>query len=451
MTPQGSIYRRLMLQLVGSAAVLAAILFVLFQSFARQLAVEAQDNTLLASASAILESVWVQQGQVRADIPYAALAMLGNVSDDRVFYQIAQAGSVLTGYEDLPLLRDGVQAANAAFRGDDIRMVQVARSLPIAGVPQIITVTVAQTQDGLAQKLAEISRRAILVGAVFFAVATVLAVWAARGTVRPLARVTAAVSRRGPVDLRPVTTPVPAEMVPLIGALNDFILRLDRSLARSEDFIAEAAHRVRTPLATVRAQAEVTLRRVDREENRTALKQMIRAVDESSRAAGQLLDHAMVALRADRLEQEQLDLGAAVAEVVARQMPLASLKDIAFDQQIAAGCLVQGDAILIQNAVTNILDNAIKYSPRDTRITIDVGQRGTLAHVRITDQGRGFGDDDIARLTDPFARGTNAGQTVGSGLGLTIAHEVARAHRGTLTLTQAIEGTGACVTFCLPV
>jgi len=449
MNIQGSIYRRLMLQLVGSAAILAAILFVLFQSFARQLAVESQDTTLQASASAILESVSIQQGAVVADIPYAALAMLGNVSDDRVFYQISRGTQVLTGYDDLPRDPDAM-SWTANYRGDQIRLVQVSRALPINGSLATITVTVAQTQDGLAQKLAEISGTAILLGAIFFAVATVLAIWAARSGVRPLNTVAEAVSRRGPADLRPVTTPVPSEMAPLTLALNDFMARLDRSLAQSEDFIAEAAHRVRTPLATVRAQAEVTLRRVDREENRIALKQMIRAVDESSRAAGQLLDHAMVAFRTDHLEQSELDLGAVLDEIVARQGPVADLKDITFEQTINPDCIIMGDTILIQNAVTNIIDNAVKYSPHETVISVTLTREPNSVILTITDQGPGFEAENIDTLTDRFARGTNVGQTVGSGLGLTIANEVARAHNGTLTLTQSTKGTGACVTLSLP-
>ena len=449
MNIQGSIYRRLMLQLVGSAAILAAILFLLFQSFARQLAVESQDTTLQASASAILESVSIQQGQVVADIPYAALAMLGNVSDDRVFYQISRGMEVLTGYEDLPRSLEDI-SWTAKYRDDPIRLVKVSRSLPIDGSLTTISVIVAQTQDGLAQKLGEISRNAILIGLIFFAVATILAVWAAHSSVRPLNIVAAAVSRRGPADLRPVTTPVPSEMAPLTQALNAFIARLDRSLSQSEDFIAEAAHRVRTPLATVRAQGEVTLRRVDREENRLALKQMIRAVDESSRAAGQLLDHAMVAFRTDHLERSKLDLRAIIEEIVERQAPIADLKDIEFVQTTSPNCIVLGDAILIQNAITNIIDNAVKYSPHETVITVTLESGIKNVTLTITDQGPGFAADDIDALTNRFARGTNVGQTVGSGLGLTIANEVVKAHSGNLTLTQNTRGSGACVTLSLP-
>ena len=143
-------------------------------------------------------------------------------------------------------------------------------------------------------------------------------------------------------------------------------------MTRSEDFIAEAAHRVRTPLATVRAQAEITLRRVDKDENRAALKEMIRAIDDSSRAAGQLLDHAMVTFRTDHLERSKIDLGALVGETVDRLQAVAALKDIVFTYAEIDPTQIFGDAILIQNAVQNLLDNAIKYSPMESDISVEL-------------------------------------------------------------------------------
>ncbi|PCH65894.1 MAG: HAMP domain-containing histidine kinase, partial [Rhodobacteraceae bacterium] len=87
---RGSIRRRLTLLLLSSAAALAVILFFVFQNFARQLVEESQDNILAASVTAILDAASVRQGQVAIDIPYSAFSMLGNVSDDRVFYAISQ-------------------------------------------------------------------------------------------------------------------------------------------------------------------------------------------------------------------------------------------------------------------------------------------------------------------------------------------------------------------------
>ena len=161
-----------------------------------------------------------------------------------------------------------------------------------------------------------------------------LSILSARATVAPLVRLTEAVGRRGASELRPVAAPVPIEMAPLVTSLNSFMGRLSNSLSRTEDFIADAAHRLRTPLAIVRTRAEATLMRVEKEENRAALKDMIRAIDESSRAAGQMLDHAMVTLRTDSLVRTETDLGVLIAEFVERISPTAELRDIHIDLQI---------------------------------------------------------------------------------------------------------------------
>ncbi|MEZ5911282.1 MAG: histidine kinase dimerization/phospho-acceptor domain-containing protein [Paracoccaceae bacterium] len=167
---------------------------------------------------------------------------------------------------------------------------------------------------------------------------------AAGSVLGPIDRLTQAVARRGPTDLRAVDHPTPRELVPLVGALNGFIARLRGALTRTETFIAEAAHHIRTPLATVRAQTEIALRKSDDEDLRQTLRRVIRSVEESSRSAGQLLDHATVVYRSDRLAAEQLDL-ADLARSVARALaPTAELKDMTLTLQTdprqspATGC-----------------------------------------------------------------------------------------------------------------
>ena len=449
----GSLRRRMTLQLVGSAAVLALVLYVAVLNFARDLAERSQDNILLASATSILESVTVQSGEVSADIPYAALSMLGNISDDRVFYRIMIDGQPLTGYDDLPVTglshpAQDLVFVSAEYGGDKIRMVSVTRKLSVNGRPMPIAVSVAQTRNGEAATLARISQSAFYMGVGFFILAVLLAIIAAQSSIRPLKQLAGAVSRRGPKDLRPVTAPVPSEMAPLVSSLNRFIERLRKSLNRSEDFIAEAAHRVRTPLATVRAQAEVTLRRVEKEENRSSIKEMIRAIDESSRAAGQLLDHAMVTFRTDHLEREELDLRVIVGDLIERLVPVAELKDIQIYLHPGPALMALVDPILTQNALRNILDNAIKYSARECDISVAVTATAQGAAIEIVDQAGGFPDADIDRVTDRFVRGSNTTDTVGSGLGLTIANEVIEAHGGRLTIANTEDG--ACVALHFP-
>jgi len=444
----GSIRRRLTLQLLGSAAILAVVLFAIVFNFARQIGAESQDRILAASAAAILESSQVVAGEVLVDIPYSAFTMLENSSDDRVFYRITQDGVWLTGYEDLPEAGEGFETV--VFRDETLRIATQSRRLSAPGAATEIAVTVGQTRDAQAQVLARISRMALILGLSFFAASALLAVLAGQATAASLHRLAGSVSRRGPDDLRPVIAEVPSEMRPLVTSLNSLISRLSGALNRTEEFIAEAAHRVRTPLATVRAHAENTLRRVDKEENRTSLREMIRAIDESSRAAGQLLDHAMVSLRADQLELSPVNLAALVRELVERLSPVADLKDMVFQTDLTETAPLNGDPILLQNAVRNILDNAIKYAPSDTPVFVELVQKNGAIVLTVTDNGIGFPSTGAETLTGRFARGENASAVVGSGLGLTIAEEVARAHGGQLDISNNTRGPGACVRLSFP-
>jgi two-component system, OmpR family, sensor histidine kinase TctE len=451
----GSIRRRLFYQLAGVAALLSLAFFLVVRGVAERAAEGTQDDILAASATAIADSLRSEAGGVTLELPYSALSMLGTVSEDRVFYHIVAGGKTLTGYDDLPAPSTQPSLGASEFdtyiyRGDEVRAVSVMRPVGSAEDATDVVVTVAQTRQGLEATSRRISATATGVGAGFFLMATALSLWAAGTALAPINRMTSAVTRRGPNDLRPVNAETPAELVPLVDALNSFMGRLRSSLSRTEDFIAEAAHRVRTPLATVRAQAEVTHRKLNKPEHKQAIREMIRAIDESSRSAGQMLDHAMVTFRADSLAQDDLNLCTIVNETCERLAPTADLKDIAIIRILPDEPLrFLGDGILLQAALQNILDNAIKYSPPDSEITVRLEALEELV-MSISDQGRGFGEMDLLRVTKRYERGANVGDIVGSGLGLTIADEVARAHAGRLSIAANREGNGACVSLILP-
>lgn len=447
----GSLRNRLVFTLIGGAAILALLLYLLIRGYATQVAQQGQDNILGASVTSILDAASIQDGRIEIDIPYASFSMLNTPSDDRVFYSIYQDQAFLSGYDGLvplatPLDRQTV-FQNMEFRGDVIRLVTASRTLVGQGGPTRITVALAQTQDALAGTLAGISRNAAMFGAGFFALAALLSYWATSATIGQLKRLTDSVARRGPQDLRPFTQPVPTEMQPLVGSLNRLVHRLDHSLKQSEDFIAEAAHRVRTPLATVRSHAEATLQRVGKPENRQALRSMVRAIDESSRAASQLLDHAMITFRADNLERQEIDLVELVSDLVLRMTPVAEMNDLELRMTNDGSVRFHGDPILLQSAIRNVFDNALKYSPSDSAVEISVTE-DPRPGIRICDRGPGFPPDEIDQLTARFRRGFNSEGTIGSGLGLTIAKDVVVAHGGTLQLANR-EGGGACVTLFL--
>jgi two-component system sensor histidine kinase TctE len=320
----------------------------------------------------------------------------------------------------------------------------------VAGQALPVLVLVAQTrlgQDAIAERIAN---RAAGLGLGFFTLALLLSLIAAGSVLAPIDRLAEAVARRGPEDLRAVDASTPRELVPLVGALNGFIARLRAALGRTETFITEAAHHIRTPLATVRAQAEIALRQSDNEATRQTLRGVIRAVEESARSATQLLDHAIVVYRSDRMTSDALDFGALVAGVVASIEPAASLKDVDLRLSPAPQPLpVTGDRALLESAVRNILDNAVKYSPEDSVVRLSLAAEDNRAVLRVEDRGRGLSGLDPASLSGRFRRGGNVADVVGSGLGLTIVTEVAAAHDGRFSLTER-EGGGVCAEFSVP-
>ena len=450
---KGSIRRRLSGLLTLVAAIIAVFLYFLIQSVARQIAQSSQDNILVASAISIIDSSRFTKGELSIDLPYSSLSMLDTVTDERVFYSIKLDDKFLSGYKLLPqadvFKSNNVAYLSSQFLDQDIRVVTVKRLFSINNHPVSLEVSVAQTLNGLKQTLAGTSRVSVIVGVTFFMITSILSFVLASSAVNPLARLTKSISKRGPKDLRPVAASVPAEMVPLVSSLNSLMHRLEKSLTRSEDFITEAAHRVRTPLTVVRAQAEITLRQIDKPRNRKNLKEIIRAIDESSRAAGQLLDHAMVTFRADNLALEKVNVCQLINDTVDRLRPLADLRDISLEVELVHPASVLGDTILLQNALYNIIDNAIKYSPIDSKVVTTVSSIDKNIQISVNDTGPGFNSGEPSKLIKRFQRGENVEGIIGSGLGLTIVHEVVEAHKGHLEIKNLVGG-GACVSFFLP-
>ena len=450
---KGSIRRRLSGLLTLVAAIIAVFLYFLIQSVARQIAQSSQDNILVASAISIIDSSRFTKGELSIDLPYSSLSMLDTVTDERVFYSIKLDDKFLSGYKLLPqadvFKSNNVAYLSSQFLDQDVRVVTVKRLFSINNHPVSLEVSVAQTLNGLKQTLAGTSRVSVIVGVTFFMITSILSFVLASSAVNPLARLTKSISKRGPKDLRPVAASVPAEMVPLVSSLNSLMHRLEKSLTRSEDFITEAAHRVRTPLTVVRAQAEITLRQIDKPRNRKNLKEIIRAIDESSRAAGQLLDHAMVTFRADNLALEKVNVCQLINDTVDRLRPLADLRDISLEVELVHPSIVLGDTILLQNALYNIIDNAIKYSPIDSKVVTTVSSIDKNIQISVNDTGPGFNSGEPSKLIERFQRGENVEGIIGSGLGLTIVHEVVEAHKGHLEIKNLVGG-GACVSFFLP-
>ncbi len=450
-----SIRQRLVVLLLLAAALLSLLLFISVRAIASASVQASQDSILGAATIAIAEELRGGEEGVAIEIPYAAFSMLGSSGEDRIFYRILVGEDTVTGYGDLPMPVAELTGLEPVFysrdyQGDPIRLAAVGRSVLVEGTPRRVQVIVGQTRTGQEMIISRMSSRAAALGMGFFFLSAVLALLTAQAVVGPVNSLAEAVGRRGPQDLRAVTRPVPEELAPLVSALNGLMARLTAALSRTETFIAEAAHHIRTPLATLRTHAEIAQRISEEQEVLARLREILRAADDSSRSAGQLLDHATVAYRTDQRAEEDLDLRAVMADVMRAAEPTAELKDLHFELSVPDGPVpIHADRLLLESAVRNLVDNAIKYSDGDDAIELRLTVDGGTATLAILDRGRGLGTMQGRDLTRRFARGSNVSDVVGSGLGLTIVREVARALSGSFRIENR-EGKGACAILSLP-
>ena len=450
-----SLRRRLVTQLLGLSAILAIALFFAVRISSEQASEATLDGILGAATIAIAEELRSVDGGPLVELPSGTFSILSAMGEERIFYRIMIGGRDLTGYEDLPAPAKAPSSLEpvfytALYRDAELRIAAVARNLVIDEGPVRLLVMVGQTREAQNAIAARLANRAAALGLAVFLAAIPLSLLAASRLLRPIEKLAAAMERRGPRDLRPVRHPAPAELVPLISALNSFITRLRGTLAQTETFIAEAAHHIRTPLATIRSEAELALRLASDEAMRQRMRGLIRAVDEGSRSTGQLLDHATVAYRAGQQSFSEVDLGRVTAALAERYRTAADLKDI----HIRLSCPEEplttfGDAVLLEAAIRNLIDNAIKYSPPDTDIHLTLQRKNEMAELTCRDHGRGLDGQSGGTLSGRFQRGTNVDDVIGSGLGLTIVSEAAAVMEGRFSL-EAAEGGGALATLQLP-
>ncbi len=437
--PGWSLRRRLLGQLLLVFAGLAVLLYLSVQAVAGRAADATQDNILGASAIAIAEQVRVVEGSITVDLPYAALEMLGLAGEDRVFYRIADGkGAVVTGYEDLPA---GTAPASeeaplfftAVYRGDTVRVATARRSILASGARQTVLITVAQTREAHGALTTSIALSAAAVGGGFLALAGLLAWIAIARALKPVQEIERAIAARASDDFSTLETAAPREILPLVDAINDFVERLRLTLDTSQQFIAEAAHRIRTPLAALKAQAEVSLKAGPEKTSEESLRRMLRAADETSQLTTQLLTQAMVAYRAERAERQRLSL-ASLARTAARDLEVAAeMRGIDFRMDLAEGVDIQGDEIALLEAIRNLLDNAIKYGPPDDFVQITV-KADPAPEIAIADHGPGIPRKDRDLVFERFRRGAVDPRSLGSGLGLSIVRQVMLTHRGRVRL-----------------
>lgn len=267
---------------------------------------------------------------------------------------------------------------------------------------------------------------------------------------RPLSRIARQLRERHPQDLRPLGTEVlPDELHVLRGALNDLLLRQNQALERESRFTGDAAHELRTPLAAVRAQAQLAIK-LFRNGNRTgleaALDRLIAGADRASRLVTQLLALARLERPSESIEPARCRLAEIVRMVIHDLEHLAASRDV----RIQTGELPQLDLPedLVYLMLRNLVENALQHSSPQTQIHIDARAETALIRLIVTDRGPGLPPDLHSQVRQRFYRASHTYD--GSGLGLSIVARAAEILGGSLELAAGPGGIGLAASVTVP-
>lgn len=373
---------------------------------------------------------------------------------DSVYWAVRDSeGRTIAGDKELPPLPEDMQAeeGGAYFigraHGEQLRV----------GVFQyrvkkvVATVIVAETRNKRRQLAWDIAL-GIMVPELVLALGLIGVVWyGVARALSPLEKLRRDIKARSHADLRALDeTPVVEEVRPLVEEINNLLVRLAEGAASQQRFIANAAHQLRTPLAGLKTQLELTLADTDHEARQARLEQCRGATERTARLVNQLL--ALSA--AEHGGQGQRPWGATdLADVLharADDWVRRSIeKNLDFGLELARAPLA-GDPLLLGELAANLVDNAFSYTPPGSRVTLRCGEYSKGVYVSVTDNGPGIPADARARVMERFFR-LPGSQGIGSGLGLAIVGEIAGRHGGTVSIEDARdEGHGTLVMVRFP-
>jgi two-component system sensor histidine kinase TctE len=408
-------------------------------------ATEAYDQALVDIGIALGAHVRVTPTEYRFDMPSAVEQVLRTDRYDSIYYRVMSPGGLeIAGDPTLPAPEADTMAYDAVFNGENLRLVSVQTPCGRS----TCTVLVGETTRKRAQ-LAQGILLSSLFPELLIALATLVIVWfGVKRGLWPLARLSEEIKARSPRDLRPIdAAAAPEETRPLVTALNGLLEEVAHATQNQQRFLANAAHQLRTPLAGLQAHTELALAQPMPDSCRAHLEQVHQATIRTARLANQLLALAR-AEPGGRGNPSEVNLRSVVegeADAWVHQA-LARDVDLGFELEPAR---VHGDALLLREALANLVHNAIEYSQRGGHVTVRTGERDGKAFAEVEDDGPGIAPQERERVLDRFYRAPGTPGT-GSGLGLAIVREIAAGHNAQVEFGDGPSSRGCRVALTFP-
>ena len=452
----------LALLLAGTSAALLAVLgAAAWLSFAGS-EEEAQElfDARLATSARVLEALvarQVEKATIAAPIVIALPGPLESESHDvpgplghyyetKIAFQVRDAsGRLLARSASAPAAPFAPLAAGFAtrpFAGEDWRVFTLR-----SGDAWVQVAEKDDVRGELAEKLAFAAAAPLLAGIVLLLVLLGLLI---RYGLAPLSALARQVAARKPGSGAPFELArTPAEVAPLIDALNGLLGRVRDALERERRFTADAAHELRTPLAALKVHAQNAARATSAAEREASLARMLQGIERAVQLAEQMLAYSRAAAPGDAARREHVPLQELAREAAEAVQPRAQERRCSLELALDADPAVDGERHKLLSLVTNLLDNAVRYGPEGGRVRLALRREGGAALLTVTDQGPGIPAQLRERVFESYYR--IPGSTgAGSGLGLAIVKEIAEVHGARVAILAGPDGKGTRVEVRFP-
>jgi two-component system, OmpR family, sensor histidine kinase TctE len=418
------------------------------------LATDAFDRALASQTKALAEQVEWSRRLGRYVLTTNLATILPDDETDTHLYRIEDtSGKLLFGDGELEKApREDITEVGAVFFRDEklgnlkVRTAILMRT--IAETDEPIFVQIAETLDKRTQLAREMTRN-VLLPEIFLIVSLVLLVWIGlRRGLLPLDRLRRELAARNPTDVRPVdTTLAPREVAPLVDAFNQMLARVAQNNEAQKRFIANAAHQLRTPLAGVKVQTELALQSHDPDAMAEALQRIAKGSARSTYLINQLLTLARAEAGAGGpIAMAPFDFAALVRATVEEFWDRAREREIDLGAEVETlRVMLTGSAPLMREMLANLIDNALKYSPPQSHVTVRLKEGKGEIVLEVEDAGIGIAPAERALVFERFYRSTHAEHDLGdtgTGIGLAIVKEIVGRHGGEVVVLEPTSGRG---------
>jgi len=398
---------------------------------------EAYDRSLYLAARTLAEELEVKDGHLQLDVMGAAGYLFENHTGSRLFFKVTTSqGQWLAGDASLPDVPARaasavkyfalVQFDDALYVGQPVRLAQLTHVMDEPGLPNpLVTITVAETMESRQQLIEHILRDTLSSQGLLLLAAALLVVWGVQRGIRPLESFRQQLIDKADDDFSPIQSPaVPRELRPLMETLNSYLARLGRLIEIRKRFLDNAAHQLRTPLTVLKTQLTLAQRNTEPEQMQTLVKAAGQTTEDAVRLTEQLLAMTRVEHAREMYSPAALDLVDLARQVTQMHLWRAHQRGDDLGLEVLSEPVsVHGVALLLQEALGNLIDNAMHHCPPGAHITVRVG----LCWLEVQDDGPGIALAHQPHVFERFYRAAPSGVS-GSGLGLAIVKEIASQH-----------------------